>query len=334
MDRQNRLQLLPGPNRIVPLAALIAALFAAFVFTSPAAAVLIVNDTWQDGTDDDPASPTYSENGTDSDTDGDIESAWFQGGDGTLNPTAAGGPLRGQFSSADSTSSATWTTYFTPEASPVTLANPGERIRVTWIFTPTNINGDPAGQTSNTSQNFRLALVNSPAASRLAANGSPGSATYTGYGMFMNMGAVLGNSNPFQLREHDNNGALLSGSGDWLALANGATSGNTGYASGTEYTFIMDLMRTAANELQVDVSMTGGSLDNDGVASVSFLDTTPNGGSFSFDTFAVRPSGATSTAEIFDTRLFRVQFIIPEPASFVLLGLGGMAIVFGRRRAR
>ena len=41
-------------------------------------AAVLVNDTWQDGTRTDPASPTYSENGTDTDADGNLESAWFQ----------------------------------------------------------------------------------------------------------------------------------------------------------------------------------------------------------------------------------------------------------------
>jgi hypothetical protein len=209
-------------------------------------------------------------------------------------------------------------------------------MKLKWVFTPTTINGDPAGNTSNTSQNFRVALVNSPAASRLVANGSPGSSTYTGYGMFMNMGAVLGNANPFRLMEHDNNGALLSASGDWLPLANGATSGNTGYVSGTQYTFLMTMTRTASSQMQVDVSMTGGSLDNDGSASVSFLDATPNGGSFSFDTFAIRPSGANTTAAIFDTKLFRVDYLpyVPEPTSFVLFAMGGVALAMAPRRKR
>src|SRR5215207_2117284 len=83
---------------------------------------IVVNDTWLDGTDSDPATG-HSENGVDADGDGNIESAWFQGGTGTLDPVGPGGPLRGNMiASGSTTSSASWTTHFTPEASPVTLA--------------------------------------------------------------------------------------------------------------------------------------------------------------------------------------------------------------------
>jgi len=234
---------------------------------------------------------------------------------------------------ANGTSSASWTTYFTPEGGEMNLLNAGDQLKVTWVFTPSTVNS------SNSSQNLRIALVDSPSASRISANGSPSSAAYAGYAIFANMGQTLGNSNPFQLRERVvANGDLLSTSGNWGAngvanngLANGATSGNTGYSSGTQYTFIMTMTRTALGELQIDGSMTGGSLDNDGSATFSYTDSSPN--SFKYDTFQIRPSGATTTAELFDFSLFRVEMTVPEPASGMLLVVGGMAMALVRRRA-
>ena len=282
---------------------------------------LLVNDRWADGTDSDPASPTYSEMGVDSDTDTDLESAWFQGGGGTLDPTAAGGPLAGTVLAGSSS----WTTYFTPESSPVTLANAGDSLTVTWIFTPRTVNA------GNTSQDFRLAVVDSPSAQRLAANGAPGSGLYTGYGMFMNMGPTLGNSNPFQLREHDGNGAMLSASGDWLALANGVASGAAGYASDTAYTYVMSLTRNATNGLDIRSTMSGGNIGGTGSIAVAFTDTTPT---FTFDTFSLRPSSASGTAAQFDTSLFRVDFSsVPEPATLSLCGFAALVgVVVARRK--
>lgn len=283
----------------------------------------IVNDTWLDGTRSDPAAPTYSENGTDTDSDGNLEAAWFLGGGGTLNPLGPGGPLQAVLGA---TGSSSYTAYFTPDGSPVELANPGDSLKVKWVFRPLTVNA------SNTSQNFRLAIVDSPNASRLSVDGAPGNGIYTGYGMFMNMAQTLGNGNPFRLMERTNpasSTALLSSSGEWTGLANGATSGNVGYASGVEYTFEMSLTRNALNGIDLVSSMTGGNLNGAGFATVSFTDSTPNGGSFRFDTFSIRPSDAATTAAQFDTSLFQVDVVVPEPASGLLILSAGL---LGRRR--
>ena len=296
---------------------LLAATFATVATTQ---AVDIVRDTWQDGERDTPAAPTYSENGVDGDNDTDIESAWFNGGNGGLFPST------GHLVMSNATTSSTWTTYFTPEASPITLASAGDQLKLTWVFTPTGVNAN------NTSQNFRLALVDSPSAARISTDVSPGSALYTGYSMFMNMGQTLGNSNPYQLREFvTTSSAFLSASGAWTALANGASSGNTGYASGTEYTFVMTLTRTASSELDIVATMTGGNLNGAGFATVSFTDTTPSG--FTYDTFGIRPSDAGTTAAFLDTTLFKVEFI-PEPSSVALaaMGIGVLLAAIRRRR--
>ncbi len=262
-----------------------------------------MNDTWSDGTRTDPAAPVYSENGTDTDGDGDIESAWFSSSSAGLT-VAAPGDLR----AVQPTTSLSLTTYFTPEGNEVTLANVGDELKLTWSFTPTGVNS------GNTSQAFPLALVNTPSGARLAADGSPASAAYLGYAVYMNMGTTLGNSAPFQLKKWTFSGAgnLLSTSGNWTGLANGATSGNHGFDSGTSYTFVMTLTRNATNGLDITVTLTGGTYNNTGTSTITYTDGTPS--SYLFDTFAVRPAASTTTATQFDTSRFKVEFLSANTA--------------------
>jgi hypothetical protein len=290
-------------------------------------AAVIVNDTWRDGTDTDPAQPTYSENGVDTDGDGDIESVWYRSGAGTLDPVGPGGPLRADFG-ATTTSSASWTTYFTPEASPVTLANAGDAIRLTWNFRTGDVNA------SNTSQSFRFALLDSE--TRLTADGTP-SGNATGYAIFGNMGETLAHNSPFNLKNRTGNSNILSAGADWNAnLANDGSNGNPGYTDNTDYSLVWTVTRNANGNHDIVVSMTGGNLNGTGSLIASASDVAPNGGSQAFDTFAIRPSQAVQSATLFDTSLFKVEFIsgavVPEPASVALFGLSALIAVMRRQR--
>src|ERR1039458_7018702 len=102
----------------------------------PGYATVLVSNVWNTGVRsypayNDPNSP-YSEMGVDYNASGDFESAWFNNG-GTM--TATPGHL---VTSVGSTSSS-WTTYFTPESSPVTLAGAGDQLKITWVFTPSGV---------------------------------------------------------------------------------------------------------------------------------------------------------------------------------------------------
>jgi hypothetical protein len=313
-----------------------AAVLALVLGGSVARAGVIVNDTWQDATRNDPAS-TYSENGTDSDGDGNIESAWF-GTSGQLSVSS------GHLTMTQPAGSASYTTYFTPATSPITLATAGDQLKITWVFTPNGVNS------ASTGQGFRLAVVDWPESgtgslARQTADGNPGSAAYTGYALFGNMRTgTLGNGNSFQLLKRTDPttaSALLSASASWTAtdLTN-STVNNTstpGYTDGAQLTFVMTFTRNAANGLDITATMTGAGLgaNNQGFLFQSATDANP--ASFTFDTFTLRPSTAADTATTFDTTLFKVETSttapVPEPASLGVLALGGLALLMRRRRA-
>ena len=291
-------------------------------------AAYIVNDTWIDGTRTDPATPTDSEYGVDGDLDGNIESRWANAG-GTMNvinanPTVTPGLLR---TTVPTAGSASWTSYFTPDATPVSLLNAGDKMTIRWVFSPTA----PVSATSG-NQNLRIAIVDSPAATRLAADGAPGTGAYTGYGVFGTFSTTLG-ATPLRLMERVNPaGNFLSTSGEYAQRATAGTSGNIGYVQGTTYTLVFTAERTAASALDITLSMSGGSINGGGVISMAFTDTTPN--SFTFDTFGVRPQTGALTSEQIDTSLFQVEFdsvSVPEPTAAALLGVGIMGLIAARR---
>ncbi len=303
------------------------------LFAAQVSAVIVVRDTFRDATRIDPAAPTYSENGVDSDTDGDIESAWYRTGTGSTFSTSVGHFV----ASAGAGSSMTLTNYFTPEASPVSLTNVGDSIVLSWTFTPTGVTATGAGN-----QDMRIALLDSPSASRISTDISPGNALYSGYGSFLNFrGGTLGNAVPMRTMEWTSGvaGAILGTAGNYGIVGTGATAtvGTTpGYTSGVSYTFTMSVTKTAAGA-DIFQSMVGGTLNTSGTLSLLVSDAAPQ--PLTFDTFVVRPGTPEVTALSFDTTMFQVEFIagtaIPEPALLPVLaaGLLGLTAVV-RRRSR
>jgi len=300
---------------------------------------VLVTDTWNDAATDGrnflyPADAEYAENngvtaayppyGQLGDTN--YHSAWFSSSGSALT-TPAVGDMRATLTG----SSLSMYTYFTSNSTDVSLANIGDEMKLTWVFTP---NGTMTG---NTAQGLNLAVVQTPSNGRVTGDGaSPNNENYTnGYAMFMNFAPTLNNGNSFLLKKWNTSGssALLSSQGLWKALTNTAVSGNTGYAIGTNYTYTFDAKLTVSG-LLITSTMAGGNVNNTGLMTDTYLD--PSVTSDTFDTFDVRPSGSPSGASTIDTSLFEVEFIsVPEPSTvmLVLAGFGMMIGLIRRRRS-
>lgn len=298
---------------------LVVSAIVAVVAYQVAAQLYVVNDTWKDGTRTDPAAPVYSELGVDTDSDSDIESAWFRGGSGSMSVVDIGGGVN-VLQTTVGTSSATWTTYF----GDLTLGL-GNKLILTWVFTPYNVH------VGNSSQGFRMAIYDS--ATWLTADGSPADQDFYGYAIFQNFATVLnrGNNDNLDIMERlVRNGNLLATGANWTKRAGAGSQGNEGFVDGTQYTFVFSAERLAAG-LQLTASFSGGNIDNSGTLLASYLDDTPD--TFSFSGFSIRPNMSTSAAERFDTSLFRVEFI-PEPGTVAILGLAAIGALLGVRRIR
>ena len=261
----------------------------------PSRAAVLVDDTWADGSRAEQNLPA--------------ESAWFT--TSVANMTASPGSL----SVANlATSSSQWTTYFTEAGSPSQL-NVGDTLTVTIAFTPSQV----AAQ--NSSQNWRIALCDSSAGVRLAGDGGPNAANYTGYALFGNFGQTWGRNNGIDLRRRANlsNSGLLTTSGDWTSLGGGGTvTGDPAFTDGVPFTLTISVTRDSESSVTLTGTYSGGDLSSTWTATDVNTDTTSI--YTKFDSVIFRPSRGDGTAMNFVFTRFKVEgpSPLPPPPSLVV----------------
>jgi pectate lyase len=250
---------------------------------APGYAVVLLDDTWADGTRNNQNLPT--------------DSAWY------VSKVSA---------VATTTGAMTWTlgsgavlgiTYFgTNSSSPIQLGI-GDTLTATIKFTLNNI--DPA----NTSQGFKLGVYDfadstlSPkwATGDLSSNDGSGSGVQ-GYTLFQNMGLTFNSASPMDIRVRTNltSSTLLGTANDHKSLVTGPGSTNNfpGFANGTQYSLQIALQRTDPSSLII--TMTWLNLANSASLSTSVTDSAAT--TFNFDGIGFRPSsaGSSSTNIIFN----------------------------------
>lgn len=277
--------------------------FFASVVSAPAD--VLVRDTWVDGSRAEPPPPAYTEFGSDSDGDGDLESAWYNTG-GTM--TATPGHLNTTIANPTF-----WTTYFAPSGSPVTLAKSGDQIKVTWKFIPSSVT------TTTTGRPLAIGLIYTPDGARLTGDGTPPNAAYDGYATFF--GAYYGQlfGGPMQIGRRTapgtsspmfdypaNPGPFYPSSGLWTNYAGGSGAG--GNPNGSPCTMTVSATRDSAGWLVVSTTV---EMDGVGILKqASFTHATPS--TYRFNTFAFfahglgAPGGDVKGS--FDTTQFKVEF--------------------------
>jgi len=245
--------------------------FALMVAAHVADAVVLLDDTWVDGTRTDTSLP--------------VESAWYASSASSL--TAAEGVMTG----TAATSSRSWWTYFTTNAAnPVRLVE-GDTLKLTLAFTPVGINAN------NSSYSFRLGVYDFSSGSRTTADGnSPNATGVTGYLLNMNFGQTFGVNNPIQIRERVNvsSSDLMGSSGDYTTLAaGGGSNGDPAFSNGVPCILTFSVTRLA---LALEITTT---FTNTAGWSVSQTAADTSGFTNRFDTLALRPSKASETATNF-----------------------------------
>ena len=248
--------------------------------TMPCQALILVDDTWADGTRSDQNLP--------------LESAWFASTTASL--VAETGGMIGQ----NLAGTRQWITHFT-DGTPTPLSV-GETLRATLVFYASNVVTAPV-----TARGLRLGLFNFAGGKRVAADsfstaGGNG-AGVTGYMLNLNFAQAFTINNPLEIRERSNLAStnLMGTSSDFFVLnSGGGLLGSAGFSNGIQYTLEFSVTRSATDQVVITNRFFGDNLN------VSCVATDFVGVTFSFDTFAIRENDSSS-AELFKFVEFKVQ---------------------------
>ncbi len=264
----------------------------------------LLDDTWADGSRAETNLPN--------------ESAVWAGhpDDVTVSP----GSL--QYGSPGYTSSHKLWTYFTADGSPATIGV-GQQLIAAIDFIP-------RGLYTSSSENFRFGLFHDPTDPQVwedtnddgGGDGDPWTDS-TGYAVRVTLSSGEGDNPQVGKRTDLGNSSLLGSSGayDWDSGGDDVEF----MVDDTLYTAMLELDRIAADQMKVTFSLSdaGGILTQHAYSDTSGIYT-------DFDHLFFRFSSASGTADVIDFQNFNVQ-LIPEPATMLLLGLGGLMV---RRRKR
>lgn len=281
--------------------------------TLTASAQVLLNDTWADGSRAETSLPNES-------------AVWVSHSGGVTMGT---GSLT--FDQTASSGSQKMWTYFAPEDSPVSVGV-GQQLITTIEFTPRTALYD------NSSRSFRIGLFNDPTDDQLATdtNSDSGGGIWTdstGYGVqiALSTGATTSANANVGKRTDQANSSLMGSSGAFTFSSGGDP---VIVSLDTLYTVTLTLDRIASDQMNFTFAIA----DAGGVISTHSITDDPNGSAAfgtgpiatEFEQIFFRWSNNTETADAFEFSRLKVE-IVPEPTTFALLGLGGLALLIRRR---
>jgi hypothetical protein len=218
------------------------------------------------------------------------------------------------------TSSRRLHTYFTSAGS--VSMNVGDKLITTIEFSP------ETALYSSTSRNFRLGLFHD--STRCEADGVGDSGTSnawvdaTGYAVMFSLSS--GTASTIQVGKRNSTTATLIGATGAYLWGTG-TGGASNLTLDTVYTMTMAMDYKAVDLMQVDFTFSNAATGWSTTA--SYTDTASVNSTFEF--LQMRLSAASGTADVVDIHSIKVEHVVPEPATLILLGLGGLISLKKRR---